>query len=452
MQLIRSDEPIQLDVGQRLRSEVVARWRNWTGDQMCRPADRIAPFDVDGVVDAVHRAGNRGHTVRVAGSGHSFSDVVPTDGMLLDLAWLRGIRSVERTGSGAVVTVGAGTPLYELNRELDGLCLAMPNLGDIDRQTVAGAIATATHGTGARHGHLATRVVSLEMVTADGTVRTVDRSDPETLAAARVSLGALGVVTAVGLDVVPAFRLWARDRPMPLAEVLSRLDEFADRHDHFEFHLFPHTATALTRTNDRTGEPARPQGRWSRYVDETLLQNRALDSACRLGRTAPATIPLLNRAAAAALRPAERVDVGHRVFCSRRTVRFTETEWAMPRAAAADAVRAIHLAGGRYDVNLPIEVRFAARDTDAFLSPCWDRDTVHVAAHTYRGMPWEPYFRAVQDIARSFDGRPHWGKRHLLRADGLAPLYPAWNRFATVRDRLDPQRRFTNAHVARVLG
>ncbi|WP_165922396.1 D-arabinono-1,4-lactone oxidase [Pseudonocardia endophytica] len=430
----------------------MARWRNWTGDQMCRPAEYAEPSDVDGVVDVVRRAESTGRVVRVAGSGHSFSDVVATDGVLVHLGRLRGIRSLERTGRGAVVTVGAGTRLHELNRELDGLGLAMPNLGDIDRQTVAGAVATATHGTGARHGNLATRVVALEMVTADGTVTTIDRGDPETLAAARVPLGALGVVTAVALDVVPAFRLWARDRPMPLAEVLSGIDELADRHDHFEFHLFPHTATALTRTNDVTGVPARPQGRASRWVDETLLRNRGLGAVCRLGRTAPTAIPLLNRLAATALRPAERVDVAHRVFCSRRTVRFTETEWAMPRSAAADAVRAIHLAGGRYDVTLPIEVRFGAADTDAFLSPSWDRDTVFVAAHVYRGMPWEPYFRAVQDIARSFDGRPHWGKRHLMRADALAPLYPAWERFAAVRERLDPQRRFTNPHVTRVLG
>jgi L-gulono-1,4-lactone dehydrogenase len=437
--------------GQRLRCEAVARWRNWTGDQMCRPAERAEPSDVDAVVDVVRRAGSAGRTVRVAGSGHSFSDVVPTDGVLLHLGRLRGIRAVERTGSGALVTVGAGTPLHELNRDLDDLGLAMPNLGDVDRQTVAGAIATATHGTGARHGHLATRVVALEMVTADGTVRKIDRKDPETLAAARVSLGALGVVTAVGLDVVPAFRLRARDRPMPLAEVLARLDELTGGHDHFGFHLFPHTATALTRTNDVTGEPV-PSHRRSRWVEETLLRNRGLDAVCRLGRTAPTAVPLLNRVAAAAPRPTERVDVAHRVFCTRRTVRYTGTEWAMPRTATADVVRAIHLAGSRYDVTLPIEVRFAAADTDAFLSPCWDRDTVFVAAHVYRGMPWEPYFRAVQDIARSFDGRPHWGGRHLLRADGLAPLYPAWERFAAVRERLDPQRRFTNPYVARVLG
>lgn len=204
--------------------------------------------------------------------------------------------------------------------------------------------------------------------------------------------------------------------------------------------------------NDRTGEPAQPQAGWSRFVDETLLQNRALDLACRAGRAAPAVIPLLNRTAVAALRPAERTDRSHRVFCTRRTVRFTETEWAMPRAAAHDAVRAIHLAGSRHDVSFPIEVRFAAADTDAFLSPAWGRDTVYVAAHVYRGMAWEPYFRAVGDIARSFDGRPHWGKRHLMDVAGLATLYPAWARFAAVRDRLDPERRFTNPHIARVLG
>ena len=430
----------------------MARWRNWTGDQMCRPARRLSPGDAAEVAAAVRWAGEQGRPVRVAGSGHSFGDLVPTDGVVLTLERLRGIRSVTPTPDGAEVVVGAGTSLEELNRLLDGQGLALPNLGDIDRQTVAGALATATHGTGILLGNLATRVTGLELVTADGAIRTVSGDDPETLAAARVSLGALGVVTAVGLAVVPAFRLHARDRPMPLAEVLFRLDELVDWHDHFEFHLFPHTSVALTRTNDRTGKPAEPQGRWSRFVDETLLQNRALDLACRAGRAAPAAIPVLNRTAASALRPTERTDRSDRVFCTRRTVRFTETEWAMPRAAAQHAIRAIHLAGSRYDVGFPIEVRFAAADTDAFLSPAWERDSVYVAAHVYRGMPWEPYFRAVQDIARSFDGRPHWGKRHLLDAAALAPLYPAWERFAAVRRRLDPDRRFTNPHVARVLG
>ncbi|MET0187408.1 MAG: D-arabinono-1,4-lactone oxidase [Pseudonocardia sediminis] len=430
----------------------MVRWRNWAGDQTCRPFHRAAPPDTAAVAEAIRWAGDQGLTVRVAGSGHSFGDLVPTDGLLISLERLAGIRSVRRTPSGAEVVVGAGTVLAELNRLLDEHGLALPNLGDIDAQTIGGAIATATHGTGLAFGNLATRVTSLELVTADGTVHTLGGDDPETLAAARVSLGALGVVTAVGLDVVPAFRLHARDRPMPLAEALFGLDDLVRAHDHVEFHLFPHTATALMRINDRTGDPPAPQGRLSRWVDETLLQNGALDVASRAGRAAPAAIPLLNRAAVAALRPAERTDVSHRVFCTRRSVRFTETEWAMPRAAAHDAVRAIHLAGSRHDVNFPIEVRFAAADTDAFLSPAWDRDSVYVAAHVYRGMAWEPYFRAVGDIARSFGGRPHWGKRHLLDASELAPLYPAWGRFAAVRDRLDPDRRFTNPHVARVLG
>jgi L-gulono-1,4-lactone dehydrogenase len=424
-------------------------WSNWAGDVRCAPAAVVRPGSVEELGAAVRDAGAAGRTVRVAGAGHSFGDLVATDGVLLRLDGLAGVLAVDRDAG--LVRVGAGTRLHGLNAALDMLGLALPNLGDIDRQTAAGAISTATHGTGARLGNLATQVEELELVLADGSVLRCAPGTDE-LRAARVSLGALGVLATVTLRVVPAFRLRGVDRAHPLADTLARLDEHVAGADHFEFYVFPHSDRALTRTNTRTDAAPAPRNRLRRWVDEELVPNDLLGAVCRLGRRFPAAIPQLNRQVAAAFGASVRTDVSHRVFTSPRRVRFTEMEWALPRAACVPVLRAALRAAERHVVNLPIEVRFTAGDEESFLSPSWSRDTAYVAVHAYAGEPWEPYFRAVQEVALEHDGRPHWGKRHLLDAAALAPCYPAWDRFQAVRDRLDPGRRFTNAHVERVLG
>jgi L-gulonolactone oxidase len=422
-------------------------WINWAGDERCAPAVVVRPGSVEELAAAVRDAGAR--TVRVAGAGHSFGDLVATDGVLLQLDGLADVLAVDRAAG--LVRVGAGIRLHALNAVLDALGLALPNLGDIDRQSVAGAISTATHGTGARLGNLATQVEELELVLADGSVlRCAPGSDE--LCAARVSLGALGVIASVTLRVVPAFRLRAEDRGRPLEETLGRLDEHVAGSDHFEFYVFPHSDRALTRTNTRTDAPAAPRGALRRLLDEEVLPNGVIGAVCRLGRRFPAAIPRLNRRVAAAFTASVHTDVSHRVFTGRRRVRFTEMEWALPRAACVPVLRAALRAAERHVVNFPIEVRFTAADEESYLSPSWQRDTAYVAVHAFEGMPWEPYFREVQAAALDHDGRPHWGKRHLLDAAALAPRYPAWDRFQAVRDRLDPHRRFTNPHVERVLG
>ena len=421
-------------------------WHNWTGDESCSPADFVRPESVDELAEQVAAAA----AVRVVGAGHSFGDVVCTDGTLLSLDRLSGLIAYDQTTGH--VTVGAGTRLHALNGILDEHGRAMANLGDINVQSVAGAISTATHGTGARLGNLATQVVSLDLVIADGTVRTID--DGDELHSARVSLGALGVISAVTLKTVPAFRLRALDERRPLDETLTRLDEWADVNDHFEFWAFPHTDAALCRTNNRSEEPARPVNPVKAYLTETVLENKVLDAISRVGRQFPSQIPRLNRFVTGAFSEMDRVDVGHRIFSSVRSVRFTESEWAVPRDAAPSVVREIfaEIETRGFDVNFPLEVRFVAPDEDSFLSPAWSRDTAYVAAHMYQGMPYEPFLRAVQDVALAHDGRPHWGKRHFLAADVLSAKYPNWDRFQAVRRCFDPHGKFTNEHVRRVLG
>jgi L-gulono-1,4-lactone dehydrogenase len=422
-------------------------WSNWAGDQRCEPAAIERPAGVGEVVGAVERAVAAGRCVRVAGSGHSFTAAALTDGTLLSLDRMGAL--LDADPSSGLVRVEAGIRLHALSQALAEHGLAMPNLGDIDDQSIAGAIATATHGTGVTLRNVSAQVRALRLVTARGHVADLDGG--EELLAARVAVGALGAVTEVTLQTVPAFTLRGVDAPVALAEVLDGLDDRVDAHRHFEFFVFPHADSALTRTNEVVDESARPRPRWRAWVDDILLANRAFQLACVIGRTFPSAIPSLNRLVTRLAGTSTRVDRSDRIFASPRLVRFTEMEYALPRAAAADALRAIKVTAERYAINFPIEVRFVAPD-DALLSPAHQRETVYVAVHAFKGMAWEPYFRAVEAIADEHGGRPHWGKRHFQTAATLAPRYPEWERFAAVRSRFDPDGVFSNAYTDRVLG
>jgi FAD-linked oxidoreductase len=432
--------------------ERAGEWRNWTGDQRCLPAAVERPGSNEELAAAILDAGAGGRGVRVVGAGHSFEGNVLTNGLMLRLDRMTKVLDVDRpTG---LVRLQAGITIHELSRELAVHGLAMENLGDIDVQTIAGAISTATHGTGARLGNISSQVVELKLVLADGTVLECSAErHPDVFRAARVGLGALGVIAEITLRCVPAFTLRGIDAPAPLDETLERFEELALGNDHFEFFVFPHARTALTRTNNRTEETPRPRGRASAYLNDILLTNHAFEIFCRAGRLMPALIPRLNRAVTALAGSSERLESSAAVFASPRLVRFTEMEYALPREHTPQAVRAVMemIEQRDFAVPFPIEVRTVAPD-DALLSPAAGRDSGFVAVHMYEGMAWEPYFRAVESIMRELEGRPHWGKRHFQTAATLRPLYPEWDRFQEIRLRLDPEGRFANDWTDRVLG
>jgi L-gulonolactone oxidase len=426
------------------------RWVNWTGDQRCAPAAIVRPASEAELVAAVRDAVVRGHGVRAAGSGHSFTDIACTDGVLVDIGRMQ--RVLEHDGDR--VTVEAGITLRRLGRELAARGLALENQGDIDAQTLAGATATGTHGTGVRFRNLSAGVAGLRLVTASG--ETLDLSpdaDRDAFLAARVSLGALGVVSRITLRCVPRFTLHRRDEPRPLGATLDRLDEIVDGSDHFEFWVFPYTRVALTRTCRRSTEDPSPSPAWRRRLQEDAIENGLLDLICRAGRAAPRGVPRLNRLVTAAMSANEVEDHSHRVYATRRRVRFNEMEYAISRAHAREAVeRALAaIERRRLPVGFPLEVRFAAAD-DALLSTAHERESCYVAVHQYRGMEFESAFRAVEEVMDSYGGRPHWGKRHYQTAATLAPRYAGWDRFAAVRARLDPGGTFANAYVRRCLG
>ena len=424
-------------------------WRNWAGDQHCAPFERVRAASTGDVVATVRRAAAGGRTVRAVGAGHSFTDIALTNGHQLSLDAMDRVLDADRES--ALVRVQAGITIHALNRRLWELGLAVENLGDIDRQSIAGAIATATHGTGSRLPNLGANVMAAQVVAGDGEVLELDSGDE--LLAARANLGALGVLTEVTLRAVPAFVLEGLDRPEPLDDVLATLDARVDGNDHFEFYFFPYSDTALTRTNNRVDEAPRPRTPRRAWVDDVLVGNHVFHAACLAGRAMPRRIPAINRFVTRQVRPTRRVDRSYEIFASPRLVRFTEMEYAVPRARVAEAVQGVRelIVRERLAVPFPCECRVVAAD-DALLSTAGGRDTGYVAVHMFRGMEWEPYFRAVEALMDGLDGRPHWGKRHFQTAATLAPRYPGWERFQAVRARLDPGGRFANAYTDRVLG
>jgi FAD-linked oxidoreductase len=427
-------------------------WANWAGDQRCRPARIVAPRSREELAEAVGTAAAAGEKLKVTGSGHSFTEAAMTEATMLRLDALRGVLDVD--GASGLVKVGAGTVLRDLNEELAGLGLALENMGDIDAQTMAGAISTGTHGTGAGFGNISARVEALEMVLADGSVRELTAADdPELLRAARIGLGALGAISAVTIRCFPSFTLRREDSAHQLADVLDRFDEYAERNDHFELFTFPYSDRALVLERNRTPEAPKPKSRVVALLNDVLLENWALEAMAATGKAMPRTIPALARFAGLVATGTNNQDRSDRIFVNQRTVRFTEMEYAVPRADGPTAVRRVveWVRANRYPVFFPIEVRVAAGD-DASLSAAHDRDTSYIAVHQYRGMEWRPYFEAVESIMNDYGGRPHWGKRHFQTAETLAPRYPKWAEFQAARDALDPTRAFTNDYTARVLG
>ena len=428
-------------------------WTNWAGN-VSAEVTLATPGSVGELAKIVGDATGRGQRVKAVGAGHSFTDIAATDGIQLGLDRLAGVVRADReTGQ---VTVLAGTRLHALNAALWELGLSMTNLGDIDAQSIAGAISTGTHGTGARFGGLATQVVGLDLVLADGSqLHCSAGENPEVFAAARVGLGALGVIATVTLQCEPAYALAAAEAPADLDEVLEELDDLVIGNDHFEFFWFPHTRRATTKRNNRVlpDTELRPIGRLRHWFDDEFLSNAVFERLNRVTTRRPGLIPHLNGIATKLLGGRDYIDRSYRVFASERRVRFREMEYAVPRAAVPHVLAEIerYLARTGERIGFPVEVRFAAAD-DVWLSTAHGRDTGYVAVHQYHRREHEPYFRAVEAIAAEVGGRPHWGKLHYRDAESLRGTYERFDEFVALRDRLDPHRTFGNEYLARVLG
>jgi FAD-linked oxidoreductase len=427
-------------------------WSNWGRSETCEPAHLAHAASVDDVVEVVRFARERGLTVKAVGAGHSFTSIAATRGIQLDLASVDGIIAVD----GTLVTLGAGTNLHQLPALLGPLGLALANMGDIDRQTLGGATSTGTHGTGGAFGGLATQIRALTLVTADGGVlRISDSENAHLLPAARLGLGALGVVVDVTIECVPAFLLHAVERPERFDAVLDDWQQRIAGADHFEFYVWPHTDTVMTKTNTRlpAHHERNPVGRFAAWWEDDFMSNSVLAAMLNVGRALPALTPAMNRLATRVAGHRTFTDASHEVFVSPRRTRFREMEYAVPVADVPAILREIRavIDAKNWRISFPIEVRAAAQD-DLWLSTASGRPTGYIALHRYfREDPTE-YFRTIETIMKNYGGRPHWGKMHFRDADSLRGAYPHFDDFLAVRDGLDPERLFANDYLDRVLG
>jgi len=429
-------------------------WRNWGRTAQVRPQRVERPADGAAVVRAVQSAAARGLRIKAVGAGHSFTGIAVAPGVLLDLDELSGIVDVDRERGR--VRVLAGTRLHQMPRLLAPFGLAMTNLGDIDRQSIAGAISTGTHGTGLRFGGISTQVVGATLVTGTGELLTIgEHENAELLPAVALGLGALGILVDVTLQCVPAFVLHAVERPEPIDEVLANLSARAEASDHFEFYWFPHTRTAVSKTNTRLPASAStsPLSPFAYWLDDVVLSNGVYRATCAAAVAVPTIIPRINGMAERLMGNREFSDRSHRVFATRRTVRFREMEYAIPAESVPDALRDVmRLIDDRgWRISFPVEVRFARSD-DLWMSTAYGRESGYIAVHRYYREDPTEYFSAVEEIMLGYGGRPHWGKMHTRDSTELRAMYPRFDDFLAVRDRLDPQRVFANPYLNRVLG
>lgn len=426
-------------------------WKNWAGNVSCQPADIYHPRTEAELKDLVDKARKEGRRIRMVGSGHSFTPIAATDGYMLTLQNMQGLIQLDKDKKQA--TVWAGTTINALGKLLHEQGLAQINLGDIDKQSIAGATSTGTHGTGINFGGISTQIVALRLLTADG--QFIDASpdqNAEIFEAARIGLGALGIVTQVTLQLVDAYKLEYRVAKASLEDTLQNLEKYKQENRNFEFYWFPYTDTVQLKMSNETQDPVQ-DGAFKKYINQTIMENKVFGLICRFGRSFSSNYRRINRLLAWAIGPEKRVNYSHMIYASQRDVRFKEMEYNIPAEHFPEVLRAVKalMEEKKYPVFFPLECRWTQPD-DIWLSPSYGRASAYIAFHVFENTPHEQYFADMEAICMQYGGRPHWGKMHSRRADNLQTDYPKWADFCALRQTLDPQGLFLNPHLEQLFG
>lgn len=429
----------------------MTQWRNWSGSVTSNPAEYQEPGTLGEIITLVQRCSAEGKTIRVVGSGHSFSPLVATDSVLVSLDRYSGLEQINHEACTA--TVKAGTKLKALGELLFAEELAQENLGDINEQSIAGAISTGTHGTGIAFGSISTQVIGLTLVTGKGEIVTCSETENSLLfKAARVSLGVLGIIVSVTLRLIPAYTLRIDIKKKSLTDCLTHLDDYNRENRHFEFHFLPYTDTVQAKLTNISQDA--PTGKSvMRWFNEYALENGALWLLSAFNRQFPRMSERVCKTMAALITDSTGISPAHDIFATARLVKFQEMEYSLPAHNFKPALRELDemIRRERIKVHIPIECRFAHGD-DISLSPSFGRDSAFIAIHMFKGMAYQPYFKLAEAIFRRYEGRPHWGKMHTLTANELRPLYPEWREFQSQRDLYDPERVFSSAYIRSILG
>ncbi len=415
-----------------------APWRNWSGALVSHPKVRLSPSSEEELIAIMQQLKG---TVRPVGAGHSFSPLVPTDDNLLILDKLDGLISVD--DENLQTTLAAGMRLSDSGPLLDSVGQAMINLPDIDRQTLAGALATSTHGTGKAMKSMSGYLTGLRLVTPGGEIKDLsDSKDPELFNAARVSLGALGVVTRVTFQNRKPFHLRTHTWVEETESVLEKFDAYTSRYEHFEMMPMLHSEYSFVIANEETSDAVKEvveedSGEFLSLLDATPVMLRGA----------------LIKTLASDIEPVESVGKSYDALTNLRFDRFNEMEYSLPVEAGPQCLREILavVANESIDVVIPLEYRIIQGD-DTWLGMFSGGPRVSISVHRMAGYDHRPYFDRVEPIFWKYAGRPHWGKLHTLGYESLKTLYPKLDDFIALQQSVDPQGRMLNAHLNKLFG
>lgn len=419
-------------------------WKNWSGSQQCFPASRTAPGNIGELQQLIQSAKG---VVRPVGAGHSFTALVPTDDTIVSLARLSGISNHDKDSLQA--TFLAGTRLGDIGKPLEEAGQALINMPDIDKQTLAGCLSTATHGTGAGIGCLPDFVTGLQLVTANGEIIDCDKNHhADIFEAAKVSLGALGVITQVRLQNTHPYRLKRETVWREFDEIIELAPQMADNNRNFELYYIPFTGMGWTDVHNLSDEPIGA----TEKIDPNDGAND-LKMARDMLSWSPMLRELLLSTYMKTIDDEVTIESSWKNYTNERNVRFNEMEYHLPREHGLQALKEIReaLEKNHNEVFFPIEFRYVKGD-DIWLSPFYQRDSCSIAVHRFFEEDYKPYFATVEPILRKYHGRPHWGKINTLARDDLIRLYPRWKDFVAVRQQLDPTGKFLNPYLQQLFG
>ncbi|MFE8697267.1 D-arabinono-1,4-lactone oxidase [Cytobacillus sp. FJAT-53684] len=432
-----------------IKTEQVRIWKNWAHTFESHPNQILYPSSINEVCSIVNEAAKLKKTLRVVGAGHSFTKLVKTDDWLISLDLLSGIEQLDEENQS--VTVFGGTRLFQLGEELGKAGYSQENLGDINVQSIAGAISTGTHGTGLAFGNISTQVTQLWLVTASGEVITISKQEnAQYFNASLVSLGSLGIIVKVTLKIIKSPVYEYKSEKVEIAALDQQLSYLIDTNRHFEFYLFPYSDLIQIKTMNITDKS--PQNLRLHHVKNLLLENYLFFILSEVCRLFPKTSRSVSRLSAKAVGSSSISAYSYQLFATPRIVKFREMEYCIPLQNLNSAIQEIRecIIEKKYKVHFPIEFRTVKAD-DLWLSPSYHRDSAYIAFHMYKGMPFEEYFRDMEQIMMKYEGRPHWGKMHNRNSSELHDLYPKLADFLTIRAELDPNGLFSNDYLKELL-
>ncbi|BDS13144.1 D-arabinono-1,4-lactone oxidase [Aureispira anguillae] len=427
------------------------QWSNWSENVTCLANRIFYPRTEAEIIEIIHLAKAEQKKIRVVGEGHSFSPLVETDHFIVSLKYMAGVISVDKANLEA--TVWAGTSINKTNAELYKQGFAMINLGDIDVQSLAGATATGTHGTGTAFGNVSTEIVAFTLITAEGKVLTCSKEENVDLfVAGRVSLGALGIITQMTFKIMKAYKLEYVSSAGDFYETLEQLEDYNSKNRNFEFYYFPYSNIVQLKESNITEQPVK-NNKVLAYINDVFLENTIMNLICKVGTAFPSTFKRLCRGMAKVVPKGKTIDYSHKIYATVRNVYFKEMEYNIPIEHFKDCIQQFKkmVEENEYYVFFPVECRFVKGD-DIWLSPAYGRDSAYIAVHVYAKTPHNPYFKEVEELFMQYDGRPHWGKMHTRTAANLARTYPKWEDFLTLRKKMDPQGLFLNPHLENIFG